>query len=50
MSKAIRKGGTTLITGAGMGIGRAAAVRCVQEGMQLVAVDLMEEKLDQYDF
>ena len=46
MTKAIREGGTALITGAAMGIGRAAALRCAREGMRLVAVDLMEDKLD----
>lgn len=45
MSKAIKTGGTALITGAGMGIGRAAALRCVREGMQLVAVDVLDVKL-----
>jgi len=46
MSKAIRKGGTALITGAGMGIGRAAAIRCARDGMRLVAVDVMADKLE----
>lgn len=46
MSKAIRKDGTALITGAGMGIGRAAALRCARMGMRLVAADILEDKLE----
>ena len=46
MSNAISHGATARITGAGMGIGRAAAIHCLQEGMRVVAVDVLEEKLE----
>lgn len=42
MSNAIRQGGTAVITGAAMGIGRAAALRCAREGMNIVVIDREE--------
>ncbi|EIZ80510.1 SDR-family protein [Novosphingobium sp. Rr 2-17] len=39
------RGRTALITGAGLGIGRACALRFAQEGARLVLVDLAEERL-----
>lgn len=40
---------TAVITGAASGIGRALALRCVDEGMQVVAADIEQEALDQIE-
>ncbi|MEM7547379.1 MAG: SDR family NAD(P)-dependent oxidoreductase [Pseudomonadota bacterium] len=45
MSDAIRQGGTAVITGAAMGIGRAAALRLAREGMNVVVVDRERDRL-----
>lgn len=46
MSDVFHNGNTALITGAAMGIGRAAALRCASEGMKVVAVDTLADKLE----
>lgn len=40
---------TAVITGAASGIGRALALRCVEEGMQVVAADVERDALDQIE-
>jgi len=46
MSDVFQSGNTALITGAAMGIGRTAALRCAQEGMKVVAVDTLADRLE----
>jgi len=46
MADVFKAGNTALITGAAMGIGRAAAVRCAADGMKVIAVDALAEKLE----
>lgn len=41
-------GRTVIVTGAGSGIGRAAASRIVREGGHVVAVDVSQERLDEF--
>ena len=46
MSEAIQVGKVAVITGAALGIGRAAALHCVERGMRVVMVDLASEDFD----
>ncbi|MCR2783449.1 MULTISPECIES: SDR family NAD(P)-dependent oxidoreductase [unclassified Microbacterium] len=41
-------GQTVIVTGAGSGIGRATASRIVREGGRVVAVDVSQERLDEF--
>ncbi|GAA2250388.1 SDR family NAD(P)-dependent oxidoreductase [Herbiconiux moechotypicola] len=41
-------GKTVIVTGAGSGIGRATASRVVREGGRVVAVDISQERLDEF--
>jgi len=41
-------GKTVIITGAGAGIGRATASRVVREGGRVIAVDISEERLEEF--
>lgn len=38
---------TALITGSGMGIGRATVLRCLGDGIRVMAVDVLADKLDE---
>jgi NAD(P)-dependent dehydrogenase (short-subunit alcohol dehydrogenase family) len=40
-------GSTIIVTGAGSGIGRATALRILQEGGRVIATDVVEERLDE---
>ncbi|RPI23114.1 MAG: SDR family NAD(P)-dependent oxidoreductase [Chloroflexota bacterium] len=40
-------GKTAIVTGAGSGIGRATAIRLANEGARVIAVDMVNERLDQ---
>jgi len=42
-------GKTAIVTGAGSGIGRATAVRLIQEGARVVATDVVESRLQELD-
>lgn len=42
------KGKTVIVTGAGSGIGRATASRVAREGARLIAVDISQERLDDF--
>lgn len=42
------EGRTVLVTGAGSGIGRATASRVAREGGRVVAVDISEQRLDEF--
>lgn len=42
----VTAGQTAVITGAGSGIGRALAIACAQRGLNVVAADLDEQRLD----
>lgn len=42
-------GKTTIVTGAGSGIGRATAVRLIQEGARVVATDVVESRLQELE-
>ncbi len=42
------EGKTVIVTGAGSGIGRATASRIVREGGRVVAVDISQERLDEF--
>ncbi|MDR5699168.1 SDR family NAD(P)-dependent oxidoreductase [Agromyces aerolatus] len=41
-------GTTTIVTGAGSGIGRATASRIAREGGRVIAVDVSQERLDEF--
>jgi NAD(P)-dependent dehydrogenase (short-subunit alcohol dehydrogenase family) len=42
------KGKTVIVTGAGSGIGRATASRVAREGGRVIAVDIAQERLDEF--
>jgi NAD(P)-dependent dehydrogenase (short-subunit alcohol dehydrogenase family) len=42
------KGKTVIVTGAGSGIGRATAARVAREGGRVIAVDIAQERLDDF--
>ena len=46
MARIFRPGATALITGAGLGIGRASALACATQGMSVVMVDCEQTELE----
>lgn len=45
MAESFETGGVAVVTGAAMGIGRAAALHCARAGMKVVAVDQARDRL-----